>query len=354
MANATASTDAAAFGQIPTAFPWGSVTGQPTTLGGYGITDSLTAATAAATYAPLASPTLTGTPTAPTQTAGDTSTKIATDAFVMAAIPAKATVAQAQAGTDNITMMTPLDTAAAITQQTTAAVNFGGLTGAQLTALRAATTTYVLNQTLTAPPGSPAVGANYIVATGGSGAWAGLDGQIVTWSGSAWTPFARPSGWQAYDANTSAEYVWTGTAWAAVGGSGGGVSMAYVDTGDANGLVAAKAYTDTKVAADLPLAGGVMSGVIAMGANKITGLANGTAATDAAAFGQIPTAFAWGSVTGRPTTLAGYGITDSLTAATAASTYIPATAYGAASGVAQLNASSKLPLATLAFPTVLY
>lgn len=41
--------------------------------------------------------------------------------------------------------------------------------------------------------------------------------------------------------------------------------------------------------ADLPLAGGTMSGPIAMGANKITGLANGTAATDAAAFGQVPT-----------------------------------------------------------------
>jgi len=38
---------------------------------------------------------------------------------------------------------------------------------------------------------------------------------------------------------------------------------------------------------DLALTGGTMSGAIAMGANKITGLANGTAATDAAAFGQI-------------------------------------------------------------------
>ncbi len=38
----------------------------------------------------------------------------------------------------------------------------------------------------------------------------------------------------------------------------------------------------------LLLSGGTMSGAIAMGANKITGLANGTAASDAAAFGQIP------------------------------------------------------------------
>jgi hypothetical protein len=41
------------------------------------------------------------------------------------------------------------------------------------------------------------------------------------------------------------------------------------------------------ISALLPLAGGTMTGPIAMGAQKITGLANGTAAQDAAAFGQI-------------------------------------------------------------------
>lgn len=47
-----------------------------TNLGG------LSSATAASTYAPLASPPLTGNPTAPTQTAGNSSTRIATTAFV--------------------------------------------------------------------------------------------------------------------------------------------------------------------------------------------------------------------------------------------------------------------------------
>jgi hypothetical protein len=42
----------------------------------------LSSAAASATYAPLASPALTGTPTAPTPSAGDNSTKIATTAFV--------------------------------------------------------------------------------------------------------------------------------------------------------------------------------------------------------------------------------------------------------------------------------
>ena len=40
----------------------------------------------------------------------------------------------------------------------------------------------------------------------------------------------------------------------------------------------------------LPKTGGTMSGAIAMGANKVTNLANGSGAQDAAAFGQIPTA----------------------------------------------------------------
>lgn len=42
-------------------YPWANVTGTPTTLSGYGITDALSAATAATTYAPIANPTFTGT-----------------------------------------------------------------------------------------------------------------------------------------------------------------------------------------------------------------------------------------------------------------------------------------------------
>ena len=57
----------------------------------------LTTASAASTYAPLASPTFTGTPTLPTgtiattQTAGNNTTAVATTAFVTAAVPAFAT-----------------------------------------------------------------------------------------------------------------------------------------------------------------------------------------------------------------------------------------------------------------------
>jgi hypothetical protein len=45
--------------------PWSIITGTPTTVAGYGITNALTTTVAAATYAPLASPTFTGTPSIP-------------------------------------------------------------------------------------------------------------------------------------------------------------------------------------------------------------------------------------------------------------------------------------------------
>jgi hypothetical protein len=53
--------------------------------------------------------------------------------------------------------------------------------------------------------------------------------------------------------------------------------------------LATTAFVQTATALDLPLAGGTMSGAIAMGSNKITGLTNGSGAQDAAAFGQLPT-----------------------------------------------------------------
>jgi hypothetical protein len=81
---------------LPSAnFSFANIAGKPSTLGGYGISDGLLATTAASTYAtisslsayaPLASPTLTGTPTAPTATAGISTTQLATTAFVTGGI----------------------------------------------------------------------------------------------------------------------------------------------------------------------------------------------------------------------------------------------------------------------------
>jgi len=106
-------------------------------------------------------------------------------------------------------------------------------------------------------------------------------------------------------------------------------------------------------AAALPKAGGTMSGAIAMGSNKITGLANGSAASDAAAFGQIPTALppngtAGGDLTGSypNPTLSGVGTAGTYGSATLVPV-ITTDSKGRVTGVttsAPLD-STKLPLA---------
>ena len=62
---------------------------------GTSATETSRAEAAEALLAPLASAALTGTPTAPTQTTGDSSTKIATDAFVATAVATETTRAEA-------------------------------------------------------------------------------------------------------------------------------------------------------------------------------------------------------------------------------------------------------------------
>jgi hypothetical protein len=90
-----------------------------------------------------------------------------------------------------------------------------------------------------------------------------------------------------------------------------------------------KGYADLM----LPKTGGTMSGTIAMGSNKITGLTNGSSAQDVAAFGQIPTsASAIGGL------LKASNLSDVTTPATAFNNISPTTTlgdtiYGGASGV---------------------
>ena len=77
----------------------------------------------------------------------------------------------------------------------------------------------------------------------------------------------------------------TGTA-----GTYGSATAVPIITTDAKGRVTGVTTAAPSDSTKLPTAGGTMSGAIAMGSNKITGLTNGSAASDAAAFGQIPTA----------------------------------------------------------------
>jgi hypothetical protein len=158
------------------------------------IDSKLATTTASSTYAPIASPALTGTPTAPTATAGTNTTQIATTAFVGTAV--SNLVASAPSTLDTLNeLATALGNDAAFSTTVTNSI---------------ATKLPLAGGTMS---GAIAMGTNKITGLG--------------------TPTVSTD-------------------------------------------AATKAYADTM----LPLAGGTMSGAIAMGTNKITGVGNPTNAQD--------------------------------------------------------------------------
>jgi len=159
------------------------------------IDSKLNTSTASSTYAPLASPTFTGVPAAPTASAGTNTTQVATTAFVKTAV-------------DNVINAAPgaLDTLDELAAALGDDANFATTVTNSI-----ATKLALAGGTMT---GNIAMGTNKVTGLG--------------------TPTS----------NTDA---------------------------------ATKAYADTM----LPLAGGTMTGAIAMGTNKITGLGTPTANTDA-------------------------------------------------------------------------
>ena len=80
----------------------------------------------------------------------------------------------------------------------------------------------VLDRNLTAPPGSPADGARYIVASGGSGAWDDWDLNVAYWVDGAWMKLVPQEGWLVWVADEDMLLVWSGAAWAEVSAGGGG------------------------------------------------------------------------------------------------------------------------------------
>jgi hypothetical protein len=56
----------------------------------------------------------------------------------------------------------------------------------------------VKDRNLTAPPGSPAAGDTYIPAATATGDWAGKEGQVAIWSGTAWVFGVPREGWVAW------------------------------------------------------------------------------------------------------------------------------------------------------------
>lgn len=71
----------------------------------------------------------------------------------------------------------------------------------------------VVDRDLTAPPASPVDGARYIVASGGTGAWAGWDGSIAMWSDGSWYRLLPRSGWICWVEDEALCLIWSGSAW---------------------------------------------------------------------------------------------------------------------------------------------
>jgi hypothetical protein len=88
-----------------------------------------------------------------------------------------------------------------------------------LRALDALVQLMVLDKDLGAPPGAPADGARYIVASTPTGAWAGHANDIAAWQDGAWVFYAPREGWLAWTADEDALYVWSGAAWTAFPGA---------------------------------------------------------------------------------------------------------------------------------------
>ena len=71
----------------------------------------------------------------------------------------------------------------------------------------------VLDRDLTAPPGSPADGNRYIVASGATGDWAGWDQNVALWTDGAWLRLPPRIGWRAWVEDEALLLVYDGASW---------------------------------------------------------------------------------------------------------------------------------------------
>ncbi|MFP7572273.1 DUF2793 domain-containing protein [Marivita sp. S2033] len=71
----------------------------------------------------------------------------------------------------------------------------------------------VLDRDLTVPPGSPADGDRYIVASGGTGDWAGWDLNVALWTDGTWLRLPPRTGWRAWIEDEDLLLVYDGAGW---------------------------------------------------------------------------------------------------------------------------------------------
>ena len=86
---------------------------------------------------------------------------------------------------------------------------------AALTILDALVNCNVVSNALATPPATPGDGQCWIVAAGGTGAWAGKDTNVAAWQDGAWTFYVPKTGFAAFADNIATLLVWSGSAWTA-------------------------------------------------------------------------------------------------------------------------------------------
>jgi len=77
----------------------------------------------------------------------------------------------------------------------------------------------VLDRDLTAPPGSPADGDRYLVASGATGDWSGQDGNVVAWQDGVWRFYVPQPGWICWIVDEGIVQAFDGTSWGNVIGT---------------------------------------------------------------------------------------------------------------------------------------
>lgn len=74
----------------------------------------------------------------------------------------------------------------------------------------------VLDRDLATPPGSPADGARYLVATSPTGAWTDMAGKVAAYQDGAWEFYSAKEGWLLWVADEDIALICTGSTWVGV------------------------------------------------------------------------------------------------------------------------------------------
>lgn len=102
----------------------------------------------------------------------------------------------------------------------------------------------ILDKDLATPPVSPTKGDRYIVATGGTGAWAGQDKNITWYDGNVWKFDIPVEGWLAHVNDEDKFYRFSGLNWVLM--PQGDMSKSQYDN-DNNGVVDAAGDFDVQI-----------------------------------------------------------------------------------------------------------